>query len=123
MARGCLNVLHDLLHAKASGISRLLEILERQMAGVSMVIMHGATSTGHTHRLRLLSLGYGKSHRRDWLNHPQRARSSRPPSQTRQGMPGPGNGALALGFSGLRDALQDLARLLHITEMHGQVAQ
>jgi hypothetical protein len=49
LASASLNVLYDLLYCQACGLRRLLKVLDREMSGVSVILMQLATSTGHTH--------------------------------------------------------------------------
>jgi hypothetical protein len=44
-----LDVLHDLVNGQVGGLRGLLQVLDREMSGIPMILMHLATPTRDTH--------------------------------------------------------------------------
>jgi hypothetical protein len=44
-----LDVLHDLVDGQVGSLRSLLQVLEREMSGIPMIVMHLATPTRDTH--------------------------------------------------------------------------
>ena len=44
-----LDILHDLVNGQVGGLRGLLQVLDREMSGIPMIVMHLATPTRHTH--------------------------------------------------------------------------
>ncbi len=49
MAATRLDILHDLVNGQVGGLRGLLQVLDREMSGIPMIVMHLATPTRDTH--------------------------------------------------------------------------